>query len=133
MLRFWENKGWINEIDPYGWFQLYFRYWLGRRSQDDERKINRWKRIISRFRGKLVSMIKDAGSQFDDYLISPKIRLLLLHWGFELTEKDFFINSTNQYIQMSHYDFNRKKVLKKQKKDILKRKLPSIIYKTKKQ
>ena len=133
MLRFWENKGWINGIDPYGWFQLYFRYWLGRRSQDDERKINRWKRIISRFRGKLVSMIKDAGSQFDDYLISPKIRLLLLHWGFELTEKDFFINSTNQYIQMSYYDFNRKKVLKKQKKDILKRKLPSIIYKTKKQ
>ena len=95
MLRFWENKGWFNEIDPYGWFQLYFRYWLGRRSQDDERKINRWKRIISRFRGKLVSMIKDAGSQFDDYLISPKIRLLLLHWSFELTEKDFFINSTN--------------------------------------
>ena len=78
-------------------------------------------------------MIKDAGSQFDDYLISPKIRLLLLHWGFELTEKDFSINSTNQYIQMSYYDFNRKKVLKKQKKDILKRKLPSIIYKTKKQ
>ena len=20
-LRFWEKKGWINEIDPYGWFQ----------------------------------------------------------------------------------------------------------------
>ena len=20
-LRFWESKGWINEIDPYGWFQ----------------------------------------------------------------------------------------------------------------
>ena len=20
-LRFWENKGWINKIDPYGWFQ----------------------------------------------------------------------------------------------------------------
>ena len=25
-LRFWENKGSINEIDPYGWFQWYFRY-----------------------------------------------------------------------------------------------------------
>ena len=20
-LRFWENKGWINKIEPYGWFQ----------------------------------------------------------------------------------------------------------------
>ena len=28
-LRFWENKRWINEIDSYGWFQWYFRYWLG--------------------------------------------------------------------------------------------------------
>ena len=22
-LRFWENKGWIREQDPYGWFQWY--------------------------------------------------------------------------------------------------------------
>ena len=40
-------------------------------------------------------MIKDTGSKFDDYSISPKIRKILLHWGYELTEKDFFINSTN--------------------------------------
>ena len=25
-LRFEKEKGWINEIDPYGWFQWYFRY-----------------------------------------------------------------------------------------------------------
>ena len=24
-LRFWESKGWTNKIDPYGWFQWYFR------------------------------------------------------------------------------------------------------------
>ena len=50
-LRFWESKGWINKIDPYEWFQRYFRHWKGRRSEDDERQINRWKRIVSRFVG----------------------------------------------------------------------------------
>ena len=95
LLRFWESKGWINEIDPYGWFQWYFRYWLGRRLKDDERQINRWKKIVSRFRGKLVKMIKDAGSKFDGYSISPKIRQILLYWGYKLTEKDFFNDLTN--------------------------------------
>ena len=87
-------KSWINEIDPYGQFQWYFRYWLDRRSKDDERQINRQKRIVSRFRGKLVKIIKDAGSKHD-YSISSKIRQTLLHWGYELTEKDFFIDLTN--------------------------------------
>ena len=31
-------------------------------------------------------MIKDADSKFDDYSISPKIRQILLHWGYELVE-----------------------------------------------
>ena len=43
--RFWENKGWINEIDPYGWIQCCFRYCLGRGSKDDKRQINRWKKL----------------------------------------------------------------------------------------
>ena len=70
-LRFWKNKRWIN---PYGWCQWYFRNWLGRRSLEDERQINRWKEIVSRFKGKLKEMIKDFGSKFDDCSISPKIR-----------------------------------------------------------
>ena len=44
---------------------------------------------MSRFRGKLVKMIRDVGSTFDDYSVSPKIRQILLHWGYELTGKDF--------------------------------------------
>ena len=30
--------------------------------------------IVSRFRGKLVKMIKNSGSKYDDYSIYPKIR-----------------------------------------------------------
>ena len=29
-------------------------------------------------------MIKDADTKFDDYSISPKIKQILLHWGYEL-------------------------------------------------
>ena len=43
---------------------------------------------MSRFRGKLVKMIKNADSKFDEYSISPKTRQILLHWGYELTKKD---------------------------------------------
>ena len=49
----------------------------------------------SRFRGKLVKMTRDAGSKFNDYSRSPKIRQILLHWGYELTEKDYFNELTN--------------------------------------
>ena len=39
-------------------------------------------------------MIKYGGSKVDDYSISPNVRQILLHWGYELTEKDFFfVNS----------------------------------------
>ena len=84
IIKILENKGWINKIDPYGWFQWYFRYWSGRRSKDDKRQINRWKKIVSTFKGKLVKMIRDVGNKFDDY-----------EWGYELTEKDFFNGLTN--------------------------------------
>ena len=37
-------------------------------------------------------MIRNANRKFDDYSISPKIRQMLLDWGYELTEKDFLMS-----------------------------------------
>ena len=43
---------------------------------------------LSRFKGKLVKMIKNSGSKDDNCSISPNIKQILLHWGDELTKKD---------------------------------------------
>ena len=43
----------------------------------------------------MMMMIRDDDSKFDDYSISPKIRQILLHWGYELTKKDFFNELTS--------------------------------------
>ena len=66
-LRFWENKGWIHEQDPYGLFQWYCRYYLGRRSDDDERQIARWNNIVNFFKGVIVKMIKSRNAKYNDY------------------------------------------------------------------
>ena len=50
---------------------------------------------LTRFRGKLVKMIRNASSKYDNYSISPKIRQIFLHWAYELTEKDFFNELSN--------------------------------------
>ena len=73
LLRFWENNGWIESIDPYGQFQWYFIYWLGRRQYNDERSICRQKDIVNRFKDKRVKSIKDVNGRFDDFLISPRL------------------------------------------------------------
>ena len=64
---------------------------------EDQKMIKKkqMEKIVSIFRGKLVKMIEDAGSKFDDYSVSPKIRQILFHWGYELTEKDVLMNLQN--------------------------------------
>ena len=90
-LEFWEHKDWITKYHPYGWVQWYCDFYSGKRSPDDERQINRWKKTAgpkSRFRRMLINMIKDTKSSYDDYSISPKIRQTLQHWGYQLTKRD---------------------------------------------
>lgn len=90
-LEFWEEKGWMNEQDPYGWFQWYCRFYSGRRSEDDERQISRWLKFTGpngRFKKRLINMINNKKTNVDDYTISPVIRQGLQHWAYELKEYD---------------------------------------------
>jgi hypothetical protein len=90
-LEYWEDKGWIDEQDPYGWVQWYCRFYQGRRTEDDERQIKRWLSFAGpngRFRKRLVNMVKNKRAPYNDHSISPKIRQGLLHWAYELTSKD---------------------------------------------
>jgi len=90
-LEAWEKSDWIVKQDPYGWFQWYCRYYIGRRGADDERQIKRWLSITGpngRFRRRLMNEIIKKKTRYNDYSVSPVIRQVLLHWGYELTQKD---------------------------------------------
>lgn len=90
-LEAWESSGWIDEQDPYGWFQWFCKYSTGRRTSDDERQIGRWLKLAGpngRFRRTLMNKIIKNGTTYDDFSISPVIRQVLLHWGYQLTKKD---------------------------------------------
>lgn len=76
-LSVWQEKGWINKADPHGWFEWYCRYYLGRRSDDDERQIKRWKAVRRH-----ISQIKKhcrAGQSS----CRPRQRQALLHWAYD--------------------------------------------------
>jgi len=84
-LGMWESSGWIAAIDPYGWFQWYCRFYMGRRSTDDERQVNRWKSghgPKGRFRSQLLTKIIVAGGDIDNAKVSPVVRQTCQHWGY---------------------------------------------------
>ena len=91
-LKFWESKNWIKKIHPYGWVQWYCDFFMGKRSEDDERQIKRWKGVAGergRFMRFLVTQILKKKKTWNDETVSPKIRQTLQHWAYKLTKKDF--------------------------------------------
>lgn len=76
-LSVWRAKGWIHPEDPRGWFQWYCRYYMGRRSEDDDRQIRRWvamRRHIAQIAGAC-----DPG----DLSCRRKQRQAVLHWAYD--------------------------------------------------
>jgi hypothetical protein len=76
-LSVWRAKGWIHPDDPRGWFQWYCRYYLGRRCEDDERQIRRW-RAIQRH----IAQVEKNCSQAD-LECRRRQRQAILHWAYD--------------------------------------------------
>jgi hypothetical protein len=76
-LSAWIKKGWINSQDPRGWFQWYCRYYMGRRTMDDERQIKRWKAIKRH-----IAQVK-KNCKAKDLSCRTRQRQAILHWAYD--------------------------------------------------
>lgn len=76
-LSVWRKKGWVWDNDPRGWFQWYCRYYLGRRCDDDERQIKRWRAM----RRHVAQVEKNCEKYELD--CRPKQRQALLQWAYD--------------------------------------------------
>lgn len=87
-LDMWESSGWINAEDPYGWFQWYCWFYLGRRTSDDARQIKRWEGAASEKSGRFLRQVQNLCAKqkkkLHDPSVSPVIRQTLQHWGVDL-------------------------------------------------
>ena len=76
-LSYWLEKGWIHPDDPRGWFQWYCRYYLGRRHEDDDRQIARWRAM----RRHVAQVVKNCAA--GDLSCRRRQRQALLHWAYD--------------------------------------------------
>jgi hypothetical protein len=73
----WRRKGWIHADDPRGWFQWYCRYFRGRRHDDDQRQIARW-RAFARHKAQV-----EKNCESGDPFCRPRQRQALLQWAYD--------------------------------------------------
>lgn len=76
-LSVWQEKGWIHNDDPKGWFQWYCRYYRGRRHADDARQIRRW-RMMQRHLSQIAQSCRPK-----DIVCRPRQRQAVLHWAYD--------------------------------------------------
>jgi hypothetical protein len=94
----WEAAGWINhDYDVRGWFQWYTRFFQGRRCEDDDRQVSRWRKCVGdsgRWRRMLlkkyvalgVREVFDDGADEDTPEVSPVMHQTCHHWAFEVRQ-----------------------------------------------
>ena len=86
--EYWKEMKWMHEDDPYGWFEWYCKYSMGRRHPDDDRQIRRWQDFCGhngRWRKRIYGRIKETNNRD----VSPRIQQSLLHWGYKINDNDY--------------------------------------------
>ncbi|KAK5153105.1 hypothetical protein LTS14_007749 [Recurvomyces mirabilis] len=99
----WEAAGWINhDHDVRGWFQWYTRFFRGRRCDDDDRQVSRWKKcvgptgrwrrmLLKKYGGMGVKEVFDDGAEVDEdgvgQEVSPVMHQTCHHWAFEVRQE----------------------------------------------
>jgi hypothetical protein len=94
--EYWKDMGWMHEDDPYGWFEWWCKYDMGRRHEDDDRQIARWQDFCGRggrWRNNIYYQLykadKNDWGKTGEWHVSPRIQQSLLHWGYEINEHDY--------------------------------------------
>ncbi|KAI8944875.1 hypothetical protein F4801DRAFT_160930 [Xylaria longipes] len=95
----WEAAGWIaHQYDVRGWFQWYCRFWLGRRCEDDERQVSRWRKCVGetgRWRRTLfkkyvqngIRTVTDLDEIDEKRDVSPVVHQTCHHWAWEVRQE----------------------------------------------
>lgn len=72
----WNERSLIHEQDPRGWFEWYCRFWMGRRTADDERQMYRQRMMVRHSAQVLLHGVGDVSKR-------RKQRQTLLQWSWD--------------------------------------------------